>query len=79
MDIVEVEWLDAQEETGSLTLEGAKQQEPFPVKSVGFLIENNKKKVIIAISCFQPDTNNEFFRSVWTIPKGMVKNIRRLQ
>ena len=79
MEIVEVEWFDAQEETDALTLEEAKRQEPFPVKSVGFLIKKDKKKVIIALSCFHPDSSKEFFRSVWTIPKGMVKNIRRLQ
>lgn len=78
MEIVEVEWLDAQEETTALTLEGARQQEPFPVKSVGVLIEDNEEKVIVAAAHFQPEDNAGFFRATWTIPKGAVKKIKRL-
>ena len=79
MDIVEVIWLDAQEETEMLVLEAAEGQTPIPARTVGFLVKNSKDCVVVSASVFgegEPDEN--VYRSTWTIPKGCIKEIRKL-
>jgi len=79
MDIVEVTWFDAQEETGTLELEATGKQEPILARTVGFLVKDSADCVVISASVFgevSPDMC--IYRSTWTIPKGCIKTIRRL-
>ena len=78
MDIVLVEWLDAQEETGILSCNAVKQQECILGLTVGFLIEKTKDNIKISSACFDYSNIGEHFRSSWTIPAGCVKRIRKL-
>lgn len=78
MDIVLVEWTDAQEETRALLPEQAEQQQGIPTKTVGFLKKQTKSEVTISATCFDYNQTGEHYRSNWTIPMGCVKKIRKL-
>ena len=78
MDIVLVEWIDAQEETGILSHNAVKQQECISSLTVGFLIEKTAGNIKISSTCFDSSNIGEHFRSTWTIPAGCVKRIRKL-
>ena len=79
MDIVEVTWIDAQEETGMLGLEAAEGQKPILTRTVGFLVKNSNDCVVVSASVFdEGGPDKDIYRSTWTIPKGCIKEIRKL-
>jgi len=78
MDIVLVEWNDAQEETGVLSRSAVKQQGCILGLTVGFLVEKTGDNIKVSSTCFDYNNVGEHFRSTWTIPMGCVKKIRKL-
>ena len=76
--MVEVVWHDAHSDGG-----GWKQPtealrdvaEPYVVRSVGFLLKANKREVVVA----QSRTDRAgYVTDTMTIPRGMVRRVRRL-
>jgi len=78
MEIVLVEWLDAQEETGALLPDAVKEQELYPVLTVGFIQKETKSEITISAAKFGNERIPVHYRDNWTIPKGMIKKIRKL-
>jgi len=73
MKIVEVEWLDAQSGFSSpLSLEELEQEKPFHTFSTGYLIKEDKEKIILGFMMFGEDMVKHW----QLIPKGMVKKIK---
>ena len=75
MDIVEVEWIDAATTTHELSLDQAREQTCMPARSVGYLISNNKERVVLAMTEFTEAGDVKFLHN---IPKGMIKKIKKL-
>jgi len=73
--IVKVEWYDAHLYPESVTVEEAKELNPIVCSNVGYLIYEDEKKCIIA-SC---KGENDIFRDILIIPRGMVKSITHLK
>jgi len=75
--IVEVEWFDAQSGFSSpLNLEELEREEPIHSFSVGYLLKEDKDKIILGFMMFG---NEGMFKHWQLIPKGMIKNIRSLK
>lgn len=75
-NIVEVEWLDAQSGFSSpLTIEELEREEPIHTFSVGYLIKEDKKKVILGFMMWGED---EWFKHWQLIPKGMIIKIKQI-
>ncbi len=73
--IVEVEWMDAQSGFSSpLTIEQLEEEEPYHTFSVGYLIMEDKEKVILGFMLFGED----MIKHWQLIPKGMIIKIRKL-
>ena len=71
--IVEVEWFDAQSGFSSpLTVEELIQEKPFHSFSVGYLVAEDKEKIVLGFMMF----GEEVMIKHWQlIPKGMIKKI----
>lgn len=76
-EIVKVEWLDAQSGFSSpLTLEEIEREEPLHTFSVGYLLKEDKEKVILGFMMFGDEG---MFKHWQLIPKGMIKSIKKLE
>ena len=70
--IVEIEWLDAQHSTLSLTIDEIERElKPAITKSVGYLIVDEKDYVILGFTEFR----NGLIKHFQLIPKGMIQKI----
>ncbi len=79
MTIVEVIWLDAGCEHNDLTLEQAKEITPMKRSNVGYLIESNDEKVVVAFGMIaDQDKNMETTSDTLVIPKNEVVEIKNL-
>ena len=77
MKIVEVEWLDAQRlELGVQHQEDIADLQPIPCNIVGFLIHEDKERIVIAQEKWD---DLQGFKYVHVIPKCSVIKIRRLK
>lgn len=77
LKIVEVEWFDAQSGFSSpLTLEELERENPIHTFSVGYLLKEDKEKVILGFMMFG---NEGMFKHWQLIPKGMIVNINNIQ
>ena len=75
--IVEVEWLDAQSGFSSpVTIEELESEEPYHTFSVGYLIKEDKKKVILGFMLFGEEG---MFKHWQLIPRGMILNIKEVK
>ncbi len=75
--IVEVEWLDAQSGFSSpLTLEELEREEPVHTFSVGYLLKEDKDKVILGFMMWGEE---DWFKHWQLIPRGMIKNIKEVK
>lgn len=71
-DIVEVDWFDAQSSMSNFDIEFIKKElVPLPSKSVGYLIHQTKKYVVLGFLLF----GNEDIKHHQVIPKGMINKI----
>ena len=71
--IVKVEWVDAADDSRTW-LEMDDLEDVVPITTIGILIENNKKRVVVAHSSCQSSR----IGGIIYIPKGCVKKIEYL-
>lgn len=84
--LVEVLWTDASHYADhTVGLDGAKRISGACAKTVGYLLEHNKEKIVLAMTHFydielpSEDIKSEGgFRLIWVIPSGCIKRIRQL-
>ncbi len=77
---VEVEWIDAHSSMDALTLSELEKAEPFLTKSCGYLIKEDKDKIVLGFMCFGFNINDEpLLKHYQVIPKGMVRKITKLK
>jgi len=75
-DLVEVEWLDAQSGFHSpITIEELESEKPAHTKSIGYLVKEDKEKVILGFMLFGDEG---MFKHWQLIPQGMIKKITKL-
>ena len=73
---VEVEWMDAQSGFSSpLTVEQLEEEEPYHTFSIGYLIYEDKQKVILGFMLFGED----MIKHWQLIPRGMILNIKEVK
>jgi len=79
-ELVEVHWDDANSSLEHLTKKQVLEEMTIaPTITVGHLIEETTKHVIVCATKFEETPNDkEMFAGCWTIPKGMVTRIRYL-
>ena len=76
MKKVEVEWLDAQAGFSSpLETKEIVEQEPIHTFSIGYLIHEDKEKIILGFMKWDMD----MWKHWQLIPRGMVKKIKELK
>ena len=80
LEIVKVEWKDATTRHDvSVTLEEAKKEELLDVETIGYLIKEDKEKVVIASMCFIDNEELKIYpKTIHIIPKGSIVNIFEL-
>ncbi len=72
MDVVEVEWIDAQSSMDTILINDLKKEKVLTTKSCGYLVYGDKEKIILSFMNF----GDEFTKHFQIIPRGMVKRIR---
>ena len=75
MKMVEIEWIDAQSCLDCFDLEELKNKSMLKTKSCGYLVHEDKEKVILAFMLLGEECGKHF----QIIPKGMVKKIKILR
>lgn len=70
--IVEIEWFDAQSTLESFTVEELKQLKPLKTLTVGYLLLEEKDRVVVGFC----DFGNGLIKHHQCIPKGMIENIK---
>ena len=73
--IVEVEWTDAQSSTDAIPIEELKQHPLIKTKSVGYLLYQDKEKMVLGFM----DFGEGLIKHYQIIPMGMVKSIKKLK
>ncbi len=77
---VEVEWVDAHSSLDATTISELIKQKPFLTQSVGYLMLEDKEKIILSFMNFGFNINEEcLIKHYQVIPKGMVKKITKLK
>jgi len=77
---VEVEWIDAHSSLDCITIKELEESETPLVKSCGYLIKEDKEKVVLGFMCFGVNINDELLlKHFQVIPKGMIKKIIKLK
>jgi len=71
MKIVEVEWIDAQSSLNVYSIEELKEEDLVVTKSAGYLIHEDKEKVVLGFMLFGDD----LIKHHQVIPKKMVKKL----
>lgn len=74
-DLIEVEWIDIVSDSAWLSEQKAVEFSPAQCKSVGYFL-NETDELIRLSSTIQLSGEKE--RDITVIPKGVIKNIRRL-
>lgn len=72
--IVCVEWEDAANNNGYYDKEHPEYTTTAPAKTVGYLVENNRKVLKLAVETFEDGA----LRHIHSIPKGTVRKITYL-
>ena len=73
--LVHVTWVDSSSSRGWRSLEDFKQEEMLVCESIGWLLDRNRERILIAgTRC-----DNDDWAERHTIPMACVKKIRRLQ
>lgn len=76
MKIILVEWVDAVSVDAWTSIEEAKEHEPVAIVSCGFLLEDKKNSITIALSI---DNENECTSQYLAIPKAWLKSVKVLR
>jgi len=69
--IVEVDWVDAFIDTDDFTLEKATKLQPIPRKTIGYLVVEDKDRIVLATDIF-PDKKDEY-SACMVIPKPWIR------
>lgn len=78
--IYEVIWFDAQTHSGYAEDIGELDEwNPCLSKSVGYLLHEDKEKIILGFMIFQDNEGLNLVKHCQMIPKGMIKNKRLLK
>jgi len=78
--IVEVEWIDAQSSLEPMTISDLEKQPIITTYSSGYLIKQDKEKVVLAFMMFGEDKSGELIMKHYQIiPEKMVKKIKILK
>jgi len=75
MEIVEVEWNDAGTCAHEISMGELGEHSVVEARSVGYLAKQDEEGVTLLMTLY-PDIEDAKF--LWTIPKGMIKKIKRL-
>ncbi len=76
---VEVEWVDAHSSMNPATITELKNQSVILTKSCGYLMVNDKEKVVLASMLYGTNASDEtLMKHYQVIPKGMVRKIIKL-
>lgn len=75
MDIVEVIWTDAGTCAHEISMEEAQEHGLVESRTVGYLTKQDNEAVTVMMTLF-PRLEDSKFK--WTIPKGMIKKIKKL-
>lgn len=77
---VEVEWIDAHSSLDATTLSDLEEQKPFLTTSCGYLIKEDKDKIVLAFMIFGFNIEGEpLLKHYQVIPKKMVRKITKLK
>jgi len=77
--IIEVEWFDAQTHSGyAEDIGNLKDWHPCMTKSIGYLLHEDKEKVILGFMIFQDDKEINSVKHCQMIPKGMIKKVNKI-
>lgn len=76
MKAVIVKWLDAVSHDPWEEIPDAKQIEPHVIQSLGWLVEEDERKVVIAGSW---DIEREGVASIWSIPKNWLIELKEIK
>ena len=75
--IVEVEWIDAHSSLDCITVSELINEKPYLTQSVGYLMLEDKEKVILSFMNFGFNINEEpLMKHYQIIPRGMIKKIK---
>lgn len=79
--IVEVEWEDAMSSLDTMSISDMEKQEAPLSHSAGYLIKQDKKKVVLAFMTFGQNIldGDMIMKHYQIIPKGMIKKIKYLE
>lgn len=75
MEIVEVEWTDAGTCAHEISMEEVQEHGVIEGCTVGYLAKQDEEGVTLLMTIFPGVQDAKF---LWTIPKGMIKKIKRL-
>jgi len=75
MEIVEVEWTDAGTCAHEISVEEIQEHGVVESRTVGYLMKQDKEGITLVMTLFPGVQDAKF---LWTIPKGMIKKIKRL-
>ncbi len=77
MKIVEVTWIDAQSSLDALPISELEEHQLAITKSCGYLIKEDKEKVVLAFMLFGVNmVGEELMKHYQIIPRGMIKEIK---
>jgi hypothetical protein len=74
MKIVEIQWVDSTAEVDVWEQKDDYSRELEPIKTIGYLIEQDKDKVIICQS-----VSDSQYGQTFRIPKGCIKKIKTIK
>lgn len=78
--VVEIEWFDAQTHSGYAEDIGKLEEwNPCLTKSIGYLLHEDKDKVILGFMIFQDEQEINSVKHCQMIPKGMIRKITKLR
>lgn len=80
-DLLIVDWVDARTIHETDYLEELQKTKLLPARTVGYLIDHNKERIIISSFFFQPDLPLEqrSYRTNHVIPKSQIKKITKVK
>lgn len=78
--IIEVEWFDAQTHSGyAEDIEKLSEWNPCLTKSIGYLLHEDKEKIILGFMIFQDEKETNSVKHLQMIPKRMIRKIIKLK
>ncbi len=76
---VEVKWIDAHSSMDAMVISDLEKCEPIETKSCGYLIKEDKEKVVLAFMCFGTNVlEEELLKHYQVIPRKMIVSIKEL-